>query len=149
MNFGKLTAVVLLVLAMGNATGQQITSDSDGSDNSKAIVNTALIELKAGLYTSMAAKSLARLGDEAASAAIRTCSLKDMTAKPTLTAIAQMISESFSGPGIIQKESNKTPKMSILLLVYLRSKATTPEEIKAIIDADEIVNRQLKSQAAN
>lgn len=135
---------VLLVLYAHDLGGQQPEPEIN---DATATVNAALMELRVGIYSSIAAKRLARLGDEAAEAVIDTHSLREMSVRPMSIAIAQVISESFSGPCMIVRESDKTPKRSILLLTYLRYSVKTPEEIRAVDLADEVVNRQVQAQA--
>jgi hypothetical protein len=143
MRAGTWILITLLAVSICSATGQQNQSDAD--DNTAA-VNGALVELRAGLFTGFTQKRLTQLGDEAANTTIRDHTLEEMRAEPMAIAIARLIAISFNSPTRINKEGDKTPKMSALLLAYLRSSVKTPEGIKAVDLATQTVDRQLEAQ---
>jgi hypothetical protein len=141
----KSWAVVLLAMSLCCAAGQERPADSQ--DNTQAIKNI-LSEMQAGLHTGFAEKGLARVGDQAADTAVRSNTLEEIRKEPMAIAVAKMIAFSFSNPDQIVIESNKTPKMSVLLLCYLRSSVKTPEGTREVENATQAVDRQLRAQAA-
>jgi hypothetical protein len=143
MHIRNLVATILLAVSICSAICQQAKPNVD--DNTAAI-NGALVELRAGLFTGFAEKQLTQLGDEAANTIIRDHTLEEMRSEPTAIAIARLIAISFSSPLRIAKEADKTPKMSALLLAYLRSAVKTSEGIKAIDLATQTVDRQSEAQ---
>ena len=142
----KSWTVILFAASLCCAVGQERPAESQ--DNSAAI-NGALSDMQAGLSTGFAEKGLARGGDEAADTAIRSHTLEEIRKEPMAIAMAKMIALSFSNPDFIVKESNKTPKMSVLLLCYLRYSVKTPEGIREVENATQVIDRQLRAQAAH
>jgi hypothetical protein len=138
------TVMIVLAVSICSATGQQSQSDVD--DNTAA-VNGALVELREGLFTGFAQKRLTQLGDEAANTTIRGHTLEEMRAEPMAIAIARLVAISFNSPTRIAREADKTPKMSVLLLAYLKSSVKTPEGMKAVDLATQTVDRQLDAQS--
>ena len=138
----------LLVTALGlfivpySLTDHQLSISAQEGDNAVAEVNGALQELQMGLYTSFAAKRLARLGDEAASAIIRSHTLDEMKNEATAVGIAQVINLSFLSPSQIAVESCREPKMSALLLAYLQMSVNTKKAQDAIRAASATLAKQ-------
>lgn len=116
-------------------------------DDSAAEVQGALLELRAGLYTGFAQKRLGRMGDEAAEAVIRTHALEELNAEPMAIAVVEVIATSFNSPTLIAKESNKIPKMSVLLISYLRPFIHTPAGVRLVDETSEMLKQQTDSQA--
>jgi hypothetical protein len=62
-------------------------------------------------------------GDGAATTAIENHTLTEMRDDRMVAALAEMISMSFAKPALILGDKNKNPKMSSLLLCYLKAGA--------------------------
>jgi hypothetical protein len=111
------------------------------------VVNGILGELQGGLITGFTIKRLTRMGDGVAASAIQAYSLDQLKEESMAKTIAEMISISFSSPSLIQNDGDKTPKMSKLLLCYLRDNVRTTSGIKALDDAMAVVDQQLNAVA--
>jgi hypothetical protein len=145
MKLFKSWAVVLFAASLCCAGGQERPVESQ---NNSAAINGALSDMQAGLSTGFAEKRLGRLGDEASDTAIRSHTLEEIRKESMAIAMAKMIALSFSNPDFIVTESNKTPKMSVLLLCYLRSSVKTPGGTREVENATQVIDRQLRAQAA-
>lgn len=138
----QILIVICMLLCASWGFSQEVGGNAGGADSS---VQAILNDLKAGLYTGIGAKQLERLGDNASLAAIRSSSLEEIANENTGTAIARMITIAFSHPELITSTDAKTPKVSIILLTYIRSTLTTAANKKIVDEAITVVSSEMKN----
>lgn len=135
----RLMLVALLLVDGVPAPGQ---SKARPNQNDHANIQASIQELNLGIYSGIAKKQLERAGDEVAIVAMNAYTLDELADTKTNFAIANAISISFEQPGLIANESDKMPKLSIILLNYLKSVATENSDKVALNAASAIVEKQ-------
>lgn len=87
-------------------------------------------------------KHMARLGDDASIAILKILDERDLTNPEMVKRFLGTIRTSFSSPQFISREEDKKPKVTVLLLNYLRLTVPDPQTQKDIQDTLEYVKRQ-------
>ena len=142
MSFRRIPYSIMLIAVSSCFIDSHVAPCQEPS--AKDGVLAALNEIQAGLYTGFASKTLSRAGDSAATYVFQHYSLAEIRQERTARAVVGLISMSFSNPTMIDAEADKTPKMSMLVLTYLKVNAIDAEEVKAISIAETELDMQVR-----
>ncbi len=125
--------IIVLILAMGFTMPQG--DESDKTDvYSLQTVGFELRMRSGGAYVihSWTQKRLGRLGDAVGIALLKILSTQDMENSQTVKGLLPIVRDAFTQPDFISVESDKSPKVTLFFLEYLRHNISDAQTLRDI-----------------
>jgi hypothetical protein len=133
-------ALLTLVVSSGGQSGE-------ADPYSLTIVKFEL-QMRLGkqkIIHSFSQKSLIRLGDGVSIAILKLLDDSALTNPETVRSLLPIVRDAFAAPQLISIEADKTPRVTLFLLNYLRLKVSDPETQRTIQDATDFVEHQTRA----
>jgi hypothetical protein len=133
-------ALLTLIVSSGGQSGE-------ADPYSLNIVKFEL-QMRAGgrkVIHSFSQKSLFRLGDGVSIAILKILDDSALTNPETVRDLLPIVRDAFAAPQFISIAANKTPKVTLFLLNYLRLKVSDPETQLAVQETAEFVEHQTRA----
>jgi len=142
--------MILVILALSLAPGNFLAhAQGPPCQSYGAAFVKSWVELPLGFSESHVEKATYRGGDLIATGIVQAFTRKELLDPDRLDRILAIVQLSFSRPDYIESADAKEPRVSLVLLYFLKHESRVDEKVKKISETEQYICSQTKSHCQN